>query len=238
MFPLEGRFMTTAVHGKPTILLVHGAWHGAWCWDKLVPALTAQGWHTLTVDLPSASMGSNETAGMYDDARVIRARLEEVDGPVTILAHSYGGVPVTEAAASAPNVSRILYLAGFQLDEGASLVSESGGQLLNGDTGTLPVPDNPAKALFSDITAEEADRAVQRLVPQSIRSFSEALTAAAWKTVSSRYIVCEHDEMLPPAYQESMGKRADRLYRLPSGHSPFLSMATDLAELITADADS
>ncbi|WP_436938927.1 alpha/beta hydrolase [Streptomyces sp. SudanB66_2053] len=238
MILFEGRFMTTAVHGKPTILLVHGAWHGAWCWDRLVPELAAQGWHTLTVDLPSASAGSSETAGMYDDARAVRARLEEVDGPVTVLAHSYGGVPVTEAAASAPNVSRILYLAGFQLDEGDSLVSESGGHLPSGDTGTLPVPDNAAKALFNDIAAEEADRAARRLVPQSIRSFSEPLTAAAWKTVSSRYIVCEHDEMLPPSYQESMGNRAHRLYRLPSGHSPFLSMATRLAELITEDADN
>ncbi|GAA3264779.1 MULTISPECIES: alpha/beta hydrolase [Streptomyces] len=235
---LEGKLMTTAAHGESTILLVHGAWHGAWCWHRLVPELTARGWHTLTVDLPSASTGSNESAGMYDDARVIRARLEEADGPVTILAHSYGAVPVTEAAASAPNVSRVLYLAGFQLEEGDSLVSESGGQLPSGDTGTLPVPDNPAKALFNDVAEEEADQAVRRLVPQSIRSFSEPLTAAAWKTVPSRYIVCEHDEMLPPAYQESMGSRADRLYRLPSGHSPFLSMAADLAELITADADS
>ncbi|MDT6983306.1 alpha/beta fold hydrolase [Streptomyces lusitanus] len=230
--------MTNAVQGEPTILLVHGAWHGAWCWYKLVPELTARGWRTLTVDLPSASTGSNETAGMYDDARAIRAQLADVDGPVTVLAHSYGGVPVTEAAAAASQVSRILYLAGFQLEAGASLVGESGGELPSGDTGTSPVPDDAAKALFNDIAAEEADRAVRRLTPQSVRSFSEPLTAAAWKTVPSRYIVCEHDEMLPPAYQESMGSRADRVYRLPSGHSPFLSMASELAELITADADS
>lgn len=229
--------MTTAVNGKPTILLVHGAWHGAWCWDKLIPELAAQGWRTVTVDLPSAALHSNNTAGMYDDARAVRACLDDIEGPVTVLAHSYGGVPVTEAAATAPNVSRILYLAGFQLSEGDSLVSESGGQLPSGDTGTLPVPDNPSKVLFGDVTEEDAGRAVRRLVPQSIRSFSEPLTVAAWRTVSSRYIVCEKDEMLPPAYQESMATRAGRLYRLPSGHSPFLSMATELAALVTADAD-
>ncbi|MEU8836313.1 alpha/beta hydrolase [Streptomyces sp. NBC_01550] len=227
--------MTTAVHGKPVILLVHGAWHGAWCWEKLVPELTALGWHVITVDLPSASANPDDNAGMYDDARAVRACLNGIDGQVTVLAHSYGGVPVTEAAATATNVDRIVYLSAFQLDEGDSLAGMSEGQMPSGDTGTLPVPESPAKHLYGDASQEDADRATQRLVPQTVKSFSEPLTAAAWKTVPSSYIICEQDEILPPAFQEAMSARSERSYRLSSSHSPFLSMPAVLASLITTD---
>ncbi|MFI8004712.1 alpha/beta fold hydrolase [Streptomyces sp. NPDC086010] len=225
--------MTTAVQGNPAILLVHGAWHGAWCWERLVPELTARGWQVFTVDLPSASANPVDNAGMYDDARAIRSRLDGIDGQVTILAHSYGGVPVTEAAATATNVERIVYLSAFQLDEGDSLAGISGGQMPIGDTGTLPVPENPAKHLYGDASEEDAGRATQQLVPQTVKSFSQPLTAAAWKTVPSSYIICEQDEILPPAFQEAMSARSERSYRLPSSHSPFLSMPDVLASLIT-----
>ncbi|MFF2102293.1 alpha/beta fold hydrolase [Streptomyces sp. NPDC058202] len=226
--------MTSVTHGKPTILLVHGAWHGAWCWDKLVPELTAQGWHAITIDLPSASADAGSNAGMYDDARAIRERLDSIDGPVTVLAHSYGGLPATEAAAQAPNVSHLVYLSAFQLNQGDSLASQSAGQLPSGDAGTLPVPDSPAKHLYADVSADEAAHAAERLRPQTIRSFSEPLTDAAWNTITSSYIICEQDEILPVAFQEAMASRADRTHRLPSSHSPFLSMPAELARLITA----
>lgn len=119
--------MTTEDLSKPTILLVHGAWHGAWCWEALVPELIALGWRVATVDLPSASADPADNAGMYDDARAVREQLAALDGPVTVLAHSYGGLPATEAVAEASHVSRLVYLAAFQLDEGDSLAGQSGG---------------------------------------------------------------------------------------------------------------
>lgn len=228
--------MTTAVHGIPVILLVHGAWHGAWCWEKLVPELTATGWHVITVDLPSASADPDNPAGMYDDARVIRACLDGIDGRVTVLAHSYGGVPATEAAAGATNVDRIVYLSAFQVDEGESIAGLSGGQIPSSVIGTLPVPAEPSKHLYSGAAAEDADRAAERLVPQTVKSFSEPLTSVAWKTVPSSYIICEQDEILPPAFQEGMSARSGRSHRLSCGHSPFLSIPAELAELITTDA--
>ncbi|WP_406177321.1 alpha/beta fold hydrolase [Streptomyces sp. NBC_00996] len=228
--------MTSAVHSKPAILLVHGAWHGAWCWEKLVPELTALGWRVATVDLPSASADPDNTAGMYDDALAVRACLDGIEGPVTVLAHSYGGLPATEAAVGVPKVSRLVYLSAFQLEEGDSLAGQSGGQLPSGDSGTLPAPDDPYTYFYADAAQEDADRAAERLVLQTVKSVSEPLTAAAWKTVASSYIVCEKDAVLPPVLQEAMAARADRSYRLPSSHSPFLSMPAELARLITADA--
>ncbi|MDX3076181.1 alpha/beta fold hydrolase [Streptomyces sp. MI02-7b] len=229
--------MTTTDNSTPTILLVHGAWHGAWCWEALVPELTALGWRVATVDLPSASADPADNAGMYDDARAVRERLAALDGPVTVLAHSYGGLPVTEAVAQAPHVSRLVYLAAFLLDEGVSLAGLSDGQIPSGDSGSVPLPGEPGDILYGGVAPEDADRAVARLVPQSLKSFSEPLTAAGWKTVPCSYIVCEDDKALAPAFQETMALRAERSYRRAWSHSPFLSAPAELAALITADAD-
>ncbi|MFF1838211.1 alpha/beta fold hydrolase [Streptomyces sp. NPDC058231] len=109
-----------------------------------------------------------------------------------------------------------------------ALADLSGGQIPNGDTDMLPVPAEPSKCLYSDAAVEDADRATERLVPQTVKSFSEPLTATAWKTVPSTYIICEQDEILPPAFQEAMSARSDRSYRLSSSHSPFLSMPPPL----------
>ncbi len=229
--------MTTAETTRPTILLVHGAWHGAWCWEKLIPELAALGWRVLTVDLPSASVDPDNTAGMYGDARVIRDSLDAVDGPVTVLAHSYGGIPATEAAAGASNVARLVYLSAFLVEEGVSLSIRSGGQMPSGETGTLPGPEDPRAFLYADAAPEDAERAAGQLVLQSVKSFSEPVTTAAWKTVPSSYIVCEQDMAIPVPFQESMAVHCERSHRLPSSHSPFLSMPAELARVITDDAD-
>ncbi len=80
---------------RGNLLLVHGAWHGSWCWDLLVPELVARGWTPSAVDLPSAS--GSPGAGVREDAEVVREAIAALSGPVTVLAHSYAGVPVGEA---------------------------------------------------------------------------------------------------------------------------------------------
>ncbi|MFJ4850485.1 MULTISPECIES: alpha/beta fold hydrolase [unclassified Streptomyces] len=228
--------MTTEDLSKPAILLVHGAWHGAWCWEALVPELTALGWRAATVDLPSASADPADNAGMYDDARAVRERLAALDGPVTVLAHSYGGLPVTEAAAHASNVSRLVYLAAFLVDEGVSLAAVSKGQLTPGAGGTVPPPEDAGGVLYGGVAPQDADRAAARLTPHTLKSFSEPLTEAGWKSVPSSYIVCEDDNALAPAFQETMALRAERSHRRAWSHSPFLSAPAELAALITFDA--
>ncbi|MGV9454453.1 alpha/beta fold hydrolase [Streptomyces sp. NPDC003635] len=228
--------MSSALLNVPVILLVHGAWHGSWCWELLAPELTSLGWRVETVDLPSASADPRNTAGMYDDARVVRAKLAGLDGPVTVLAHSYGGLPVTEAGA-APHVSRLVYLSAFQLDEGDSLSGLSGGALPSGETGTLPAHEDARNHLYADVRDDVARRAVDRLVPQTVKSFSEPLTTAAWKSVPSTYIVCEQDRAVDPGLQEQLAARSERSYRIAAGHSPFLSLPVELARLITKDAE-
>ena len=227
--------MSTDSGAKPTILLVHGAWHGPWSWDRLAPELESRGWNVRTVQLPSASADLERNAGMYDDARAVRAALEAIGGPTTVLAHSYGGIPVTEAAGDAGNVDRIIYLSAFQLDVGDSLAGQSGGQLPAGDIGTIPPNPEPLEYFYNGVPADAAEWAAKQLVPQSVRSFSEPLTRAAWRTVPSTYFLGEQDRAVPLDFQRAMAARSSRTRLLPSGHSAFLSMPAELADAITAE---
>jgi pimeloyl-ACP methyl ester carboxylesterase len=142
---------------RPELVLVHGAWHGSWCWEQLVPGLAARGWRTSTVDLPSTS--GDPDAGMYADAAVVREHLGSLDGPVTVLAHSYGGLPVTEVAATVPDVTQLIYLAAHMLDVGESLVTRLGSPWFDPAVALLPVPEPARELLFADVPADPADPA-------------------------------------------------------------------------------
>jgi pimeloyl-ACP methyl ester carboxylesterase len=209
-----------------TFLLVHGAWHGSWCWDRLIAEL---GGDVHTVDLPS----SGSTAGVHDDAEVVKAQLKAIDGPVVVLAHSYGGVPVTQALADAPNVEHVVFLAAYQLDEGESVFGIHGAPTPD-DLDTSMPPDAGARTkYYADVPEADAAAAIARLRPQSIRSGIERITSAGWRTVPSTYIVCEQDQALPPALQERFAAKSGAVHRLASSHSPFLSMPAELAALLT-----
>ena len=90
-----------------------------------------------------------------------------------------------------------------------------------------------SRPLLRGAPADEADRAVARMLPQSVRSCTEVLTRVAWKTIPSTYVVCEQDNVLAPAFQEQMASRATTVRRLLTGHSPFLSSPAEVAKLIT-----
>jgi pimeloyl-ACP methyl ester carboxylesterase len=217
-----------------TVLLVHGAWHGAWCWETVKQRLINNGITVETVDLPSANPTNGQLGGLHDDARIVRSALDSIDGNVLAVAHSYGGIPLSEGAASAPNVAHLVYLTAFQLDTGESLLSALGGQrpswLQIGDDITRPT--DTREVFFADVDDDIAHAATARLSPQSLSSFAETQNAAAWKSTPSTYIICENDKAIPVPAQEAMSGRAGKTIRLASSHSPFLSRPHDIAQII------
>ncbi len=216
----------------PALLLVHGAWHGSWCWEPLRAHLT--GWRVETVALPSTG---GPGRGVQDDAEVVRAAVKAIDGPVVVVAHSYGGIPATEAA-GLPNVEHLVHVAAFQLDVGDSLLGTIGGtpppwwQVADGVVHAL----TPETVFFNDVDAATTADAVGRLQPQSLAFATDRLTNAAWRTVDSTYVICEDDNAIPVFAQEAMARRATRTERLRSGHSPFLSRPAELAAIVTRTA--
>lgn len=222
---------------RTQLLLVHGAWHGSWCWNGVLPALSDAGFETHTVDLASHGHDTATVGGLHDDARLIAAALSGLQGRVVVVAHSYGGAPVAEGAAGAPNVAHLVYLTAFMLDEGESVLGAKGGTPAPfweaTPDGRAWVTRNPEDVFYNDCPENETAWAVSQLQPQSASSLSETLRAAAWHDRPSTYVVCERDQAIPLSAQEAMARRAGATVRLDAGHSPFLSRPNDLVKLLT-----
>jgi pimeloyl-ACP methyl ester carboxylesterase len=223
---------------SPVVVLVHGAWHGSWCWAKVVPLLEEQGLTVRTVDLPSSGPDVDGLGSLDDDVTALTSVLDEVPGPKVLVGHSYGGLPISEAGAGRDDVVHLVYVCAFMLDVGQSLLDAAGGQPMSwwqvSDDGRSITPNRPESVFYSDCSPEEAAAAVAQLTPQSMSSCTTPLSAAAWQTVPATYVVADRDPELPQAVQEMMATgKARELRHLDSAHSPFLSRPEELAALIT-----
>lgn len=223
---------------NPTLLLVHGAWHGSWCWDSLLPHL--DGLDVRTVDLPSAGDGRSEPAGLHADAAVVRAAATAISGPVVVCGHSYGGAVVSQAVAGLDNVAHIVFLCAFVLAKGESVASIGGGTPpswwdIRADGYVVPL--NPGQVFYQDVSAADTTASIARLRPQSMTAFTDVLTEAAWESVPSTYVVCTEDEAIPPFAQRQMAARAGTVRELDTSHSPFLSRPELVAGLLFQAVD-
>jgi pimeloyl-ACP methyl ester carboxylesterase len=216
----------------PTLLLVHGAWHTSWCWQPLIDELPDV--DVVTVDLPSSGTDPNALGNLTADAEVIRTALAGIDGPVVLLGHSYGGIPITEAATAEAGVAHLVYLCAFQLDVGDSLVSSLGGEVPPWQeiSETHVRVTTPEAVFYNGVDPELTAQAVARLHLQSTSALTQPLSRAAWTELPSTYVVCEQDQAIPVVAQEAMSARADTVVRLDSGHSPFLSQPAELAAVL------
>ena len=194
----------------PTVVLVHGAWHGAWCWDKVVAGLDAAGVPVAAVDLPLTSFD--------DDMSATRAAIDEVGGPVVLCGHSYGGAVITQAG-DHPSVGHLVYVCAFALDEGESTASAAtGDELPNSDLADAfrfsedgemvdLDPEGARTAFYLDCDRAEADAALARLRPMPFSCFTTPVTKAAWRDRPSTYAVCTEDRAVHRELQRVLAAR-------------------------------
>lgn len=214
------------------VLLVPGSWHGAWAFEALTGHLERAGVRVHAVDLPS----NGGRSGLAEDATVVRAELDAIAEPTVVVGHSYGGIAVSEGAASSPYAAALVYLCAFMLPPGQSLLDARQHRLppwiaLDEADGTQLAQD-AEEVLYGDCPPAVARAAAGRLVPQSVAAVATPQTAAAWQERPSTYVVCTQDRAIPPALQEAMAGRATRVRRLDASHSPFLSRPDEVARIV------
>jgi pimeloyl-ACP methyl ester carboxylesterase len=229
--------------GAGRVVFVHGACvrDGAWWWHRAAAELAADGIASSAPALPSCGeTGRRPGAGgpsLADDVAAVRAHLQAEPGPVLVVAHSYGGMVVAEAAAGLPHVRHLLAIASFLPAPGESLASFGDGTpapyLDVGEDGTVRARAELATATFlHDCLPEDVAPARARLVRQTVAATAEPVRVSAWQEVPSTYLVCGLDRGTPPELQRAQGRRASRTVEVAAGHHVFLSQPRVVADLV------
>lgn len=238
--------ITTAVEGKPTILLVHGAFAESSSWNGVAAALLADGFPVLAV--------ANPLRGVQHDAGYLRSVLAEVDGDVVLVGHSYGGTVITNGATGNTQVKALVYIGGFAPDTGESAADLAGryeGGTLGETLATVKLPDGGTdlyirqdryrQQFAADSSADDAAlmSVTQRPIVES--ALNEPSGEPAWRTIPSWFLFGTEDKNIPVAAHRFMAERAGsrRTVELAGGsHTVSIPEAAVTVDLIREAAAS
>ncbi len=227
-----------------TFGLVHGAWHGAWCWERLAVELRRRGHNSVAMDLPAG----DPTAGPLEYASVVTTALERASGPVILVGHSLGGLTIGSVTAIRP-VAHTVYLCALVPKAG-----QSWGQSRLADPpmdagfgrehfepapgdGTLANAKGAAEFLYNECPAEVAAAAVIRLRPQTYGITQKP--QLDFPITPSTYISAGNDRLVLREWSRaSVAKDLPhaRWVEIDGDHSPMLGRPAELAELLIRTA--
>jgi pimeloyl-ACP methyl ester carboxylesterase len=230
-------------------VLVHGAWHGAWCWDQVEQQLEKLGAASVAVDLPGRAGDTRPPAELTLDSYVdhVVAAIDASREPVTLVGHSLGGLVISQTAERVPEkISSLVYLCAMLLQDGQSTidaaVNDPTSQLmasisLDESGATSSVAEAAVRDLFyGDCTVAAGDKATRLLVPEPVGPATTPvhLTIDGWGSVPRSYILCSQDRAISPAAQRAMiaSVGVDRVIEMDSSHSPFISQPERLAAVL------
>lgn len=241
---MEGEIVSTYV-------LVHGAWHGSWCWDKVVPLLEKEGHTVVAPDLPGhggdATPIGRVTLQAYADC--VCSVLDAQSEPVILVGHSMGGVVITQAAEYRPEkIDTLVYLTAFLLRNGESLlqVAEADAEalvlrnlIMAEDQSYATVRTEAAKDMFyGDCSDEDVARALSLMCPQAAAPLATPVNTSEgnFGGVRRLYISTLQDRAITPTCQEQMytALPCERVIAMDTSHSPFLSAPEELARHLLA----
>jgi pimeloyl-ACP methyl ester carboxylesterase len=228
-------------------ILVHGAYHGGWCWDAIADLLSKDGNQVATPDLPGHGRDpgwlADQTMPNYVDSIV--ALLDATPSKATLVGHSMGGAIATAAATARPDkVQQIIYLAAYIPIDGESVgdvvktdpasfvqvsrVDVEGLGAVSLKTGTL------ADAFYNDADARMLAFAEDRVQLQSPVPFRHKFKLNDTLAIPKSAIICSRDRAISPDHQRLMAMRAGchQIVEIDAGHSPFVTQPQKLETLI------
>ena len=227
---------------RPTIVLVHGAFAGSSSWDGVVDALLAEGCDVVAAANPLRSLAT--------DAESVSDVVRSIEGPVMLVAHSYGGAVMTNVAADAGEIVGLVYVDAFAPEPGENcfgLAARFPGSML-GEATVKPVPRSDgttdfyvAPGSFHDVFCQHLSAAqAARMAVTQRPATQEALVEPSgghplWKAVPSCFLIGTEDRIIPPALQRYMAERAGsrRTVEIPgASHAAGVSQPGAVVELI------
>lgn len=232
-----------------TFVLVHGAWHGGWCWQKVVRRLEAMGHRAVAPDMPGHGADVTPIESVTLDDIVARV-CETIDGeaePVVLVGHSYGGAIITQTAERrADRIKNLVYLTAFLLDDGQSVMdlarhdtdSRLNGKVdfSDGEVTATVRPDAIHDCFYGACSEDDVAFARERLRPEAVAGLRTPMqtTASAFGSLPRTYIECLHDNAISIAMQRRLQAAlpCQRVFRLDTDHSPFFSAPDALAEAL------
>jgi pimeloyl-ACP methyl ester carboxylesterase len=238
-------------------VLVHGAFSGAWCWERMLGPLEAAGHVVDAPDLPGAGDDRTPVAEVTlarSAARVVET-LESRPEPAVLVGVSMGGVVTTQAASDAPDrVASLVYVCAFMPANGQSLLDLAhlpegkddqiqANLVISGDPPVAMLSSGAAAAaaVFNRCTEEQTELALARRRPQPAVMFSTpvAVDDDVLGAIPRSYVLTTADRSLPPELQRRMVREhpCRRVVELDTGHAPYLSMPEALAALLTELAE-
>lgn len=240
------RYRAVRNGSTPTLLLVHGAFADGSMWSGVIVELQAAGLGVIAL--------ANPLRGLASDAAYAASVAAEIDGPVVLAGHAYGGAVITAAGSAAGNVVGLVYVAGFALDEGESALaissrfpSDQFAAALR-PAGFHDIHGGPAVELYidrdafpqvfgADLPKPAAAAAAAAQRPITAAAFEEKSGAAAWKTTPSWYLIATADQVIRPEAQQFMARRAGaRTVEIRASHAIAVTQPAAVAGHIAAAA--
>jgi pimeloyl-ACP methyl ester carboxylesterase len=215
------------------IVLVHGGFVDGSGWESAYGLLKKDGYKVAIVQNPTISLAG--------DVAATKLVINEQDGPVILVGHSYGGAVITEAGTD-PKVVGLVYITAFAPDRGESVNS-----LIKDPPPDAPVPPilpptegflfldktKFAASFAGDVEAEKAAFMADAQVPWGVQALAGEISEPAWKSKPSWYLLVTEDRMIPPPAQRFMSERAgSKVVEVAGSHAIYVSQPNAVAALI------
>jgi len=230
-----------------TYVLIHGAWHGAWCWKNVIPLIEKEGHKVIAPDLPGHGENKRPIAEITLQAYTDRVCqiLDEQSDPVILVGHSMGGVVITQTAEYRPSkIKKLVYVTAFLLQNGEFLLQHAEPDtealvlpnlIMSEDQSYATVKEEVLKEVFyADCSDEDVEFAKSHLVPQAAAPFATPVstTEKNFGRVPRAYISCLLDKAISLSIQEKLYKAlpCEKVISMKTSHSPFFSAPEELAK--------
>ena len=232
-------------------ILIHGAWHGAWCWNKVIPLIRAKGHDVEAIDLPGSGMDKTPIPQITLEAYTQKVCnvLDNESKPVVLVGHSLGGLAITQAAELRPDkIATLVYLTAFLLRDGQSRIS-----VRNQDPESMATPnaiysedktymtfrqEDIKEVFYADCMDQDIARAKALFCAQAVAPLTTPLqlTEENFGRIPKIYIECLKDKAVSPSMQKKMytATPCQKIISLNTSHSPFFSAPQELADQLVS----